>query len=61
MTGVLALAESHISIHTWPEHNLATVDIFMCGRSDPLKACNFIIDSFKTKNFKLKLHNRGLL
>ena len=34
VTGVLLLAESHISIHTWPEHDLAAVDIFMCGKTD---------------------------
>ena len=31
ITGVLAIAESHISIHTWPEYNYASVDIFSCG------------------------------
>jgi S-adenosylmethionine decarboxylase len=31
VTGVALLAESHISIHTWPEHALAAVDIFVCG------------------------------
>jgi S-adenosylmethionine decarboxylase len=32
VTGVALLAESHISIHTWPEHAYAAIDIFMCGR-----------------------------
>lgn len=32
VTGVLLLAESHISIHTWPEHQYAAIDIFMCGK-----------------------------
>ncbi|MCP2041374.1 S-adenosylmethionine decarboxylase [Neisseria sp. HSC-16F19] len=32
ITGMLLLAESHISIHTWPEHGHAAVDIFVCGR-----------------------------
>lgn len=32
VTGVVLLAESHISIHTWPEHGVAAVDLFVCGR-----------------------------
>ena len=37
-TGVVLLAESHISIRTWPETGLAAVDIFMCGGSAPERA-----------------------
>lgn len=38
VTGVAMLAESHISIHTWPEFGSACVDIFMCGASSDLEA-----------------------
>ena len=35
VTGVVLLAESHITIHTWPEHGFAAADIFMCGGAQP--------------------------
>jgi len=42
VTGVVLLAESHISIHTWPECGFAAVDIFMCGESQPERALEVI-------------------
>jgi S-adenosylmethionine decarboxylase len=44
VTGVVLLAESHISIHTWPESGLAVADIFMCGLADPGRALKVLID-----------------
>jgi S-adenosylmethionine decarboxylase len=38
ITGVLLLAESHVSIHTWPEAGFAAIDIFMCGTAAPQRA-----------------------
>src|SRR4030066_2254516 len=39
ITGVALITESHISIHTWPEHKYAAVDIFICGKNiDPYLA-----------------------
>lgn len=38
VTGVALLAESHISIHSWPEHGYAAIDIFLCGRRHDLGA-----------------------
>lgn len=38
VTGVALLAESHISIHSWPEHGYAAVDIFLCGAAPALDA-----------------------
>lgn len=42
VTGVLLLKESHISIHTWPEHGFAAVDVFMCGSARPELAVDVI-------------------
>jgi S-adenosylmethionine decarboxylase len=53
ITGVIVLAESHISIHTWPEKNYAAIDIFMCGTCDPEVAVDHItsqINSFVKKD-----------
>lgn len=38
ITGVALLAESHISIHSWPEHGYAALDFFLCGRANDIEA-----------------------
>ncbi len=43
VTGVALLAESHISIHTWPEHGYAAVDIFLCTQQQDLEAALAVI------------------
>jgi S-adenosylmethionine decarboxylase len=50
ITGVLLLAESHISIHTWPEHAYAAVDIFMCGHVVPERALHLIEQGLGTES-----------
>ncbi|MCE3262580.1 MAG: speD [Pseudoduganella sp.] len=47
VTGVVLLAESHISIHTWPESGFAAADIFMCGASQPHVALEVIEDALQ--------------
>jgi len=42
VTGVVMLAESHISIHTWPEEGMAAVDVYTCGSNDAPIACSII-------------------
>lgn len=46
ITGIACLAESHISVHTWPEQQFAAFDIFMCGTSNPTIAIDIIKDYF---------------
>ena len=50
VTGVCLVAESHLSIHTWPEHGFAAVDIFMCGKEGfPEKARAYIRTALEGK------------
>lgn len=46
ITGVACLAESHISVHTWPEDHYAAFDVFMCGDTKPELATQILIDHF---------------
>lgn len=53
VTGVILLAESHISIHTWPEYKSAAVDIFCCSGLKPAeKTYKILIKKFKPNNHK---------
>ena len=44
VSGVVILAESHITIHTWPEEKYCAIDVFMCGNCDPINTLEY----FKT-------------
>jgi S-adenosylmethionine decarboxylase len=49
VSGVAVLAESHISIHTWPEAGYAALDVFMCGKADPDKCVPVLREAFAAK------------
>ncbi|MFH2105984.1 MAG: adenosylmethionine decarboxylase [Candidatus Micrarchaeota archaeon] len=59
VTAIVLLSESHISIHTWPEHNYAGLDIFTCGPKDPKKSLKYIQEKFKFTKTTLIEFNRG--
>lgn len=59
VSGVAVLAESHISIHTWPERDYAALDIFMCGNTKPENAIPIFKDAFNTENIQTTEHLRG--
>ena len=61
VTGVAILAESHISIHTWPEHDYIALDIFMCGNSDPQTALDWLTEFFEPKKVETQLVKRNTL
>ncbi len=58
VTGVMLLAESHISIHTWPEDDYAAIDIFMCGQANVEIAAAEIIKQFEPKASQSTLVSR---
>ena len=62
ITGIVSIAESHISIHTWPEFGYAAVDIFSCGQSFKEQiSADILINGLKCKNPKITRIERGLM
>lgn len=62
VSGVVIIAESHISIHTWPEYGYAAVDLFTCGtKCDTRKAYNYLRTAFESKKSSYNELQRGLL
>jgi S-adenosylmethionine decarboxylase len=61
VSGVLVLAESHISIHTWPERDFAAIDIFMCGECDPHLSVPVLREAFQPGRVVLSEQRRGLV
>ncbi len=59
ITGIAVLAESHISIHTWPEIDYIALDVFLCGSCDPHKAVPVLRKFFAPKKIKVTEHYRG--
>ncbi|MDA0676099.1 MAG: adenosylmethionine decarboxylase [Proteobacteria bacterium] len=60
VSGVVVLAESHISIHSWPERNYAAIDIFMCGECDPTDALPILREAFGPSRMEVAEHRRGV-
>ena len=60
VTAIALLAESHISIHTWPESNYSAVDIFTCGKNMmPKLASQYLIESLMAKEHALRVIERN--
>lgn len=59
VTGVAMLAESHMSIHTWPELDYMALDIFMCGNSNPHLALEKLNEVFQPKRMNVTECKRG--
>ena len=61
ISGVAVLAESHISVHTWPERGYAAFDVFMCGGAEPRKALSVLKAAFNPGRIVIGEHKRGVL
>src|SRR6516162_11577591 len=59
VSGVAVLAESHISIHSWPEAGYAALDVFMCGEARPHLAIDILRREFGARDVVVKEHLRG--
>jgi S-adenosylmethionine decarboxylase len=59
VSGIVLIAESHISIHTFPEKGFASVDIFSCKEFDVEQAADVIISELKAKTYEKNMFNRG--
>jgi S-adenosylmethionine decarboxylase len=62
ISGMVVIAESHLSIHTWPEYAYAAVDIFTCGDIiKPEVAASFLIEKFESRSPSIVELKRGIL
>ena len=60
VTGVALLAKFHISIHTWPEHRYAALDLFLCGNSHDIDAVLKLLDlAFEPTEVRTQTTARG--
>ena len=60
VTAIALLAESHISIHTWPESNYSAVDIFTCGRNMlPELASKYLIEALQAEEHSMRVIERN--
>lgn len=59
ISGVAVLAESHISVHTWPEKGYAAFDVFMCGDAKPELSIEVFKRAFKPAHVNIHEHLRG--
>ena len=60
ITLVLILAESHLSIHTWPEESLIAIDLFSCGAIDGQRVLTELTEALHLDNVSMTLIDRGL-
>jgi len=61
VSGVVVVEESHLSIHTWPEHGYAAVDFFTCGDCVPEQAHQVLFEGLEARTAEVMHVTRGML
>ncbi len=61
VSGVVIIQESHLTIHTWPEHRYAAIDIFTCGPLELEAGITSLLSAFQAKRHWLRELERGLV
>jgi S-adenosylmethionine decarboxylase len=59
VTATATLAESHVAIHTWPEHGYFAADLFFCGSLDPLRSIDSIVNGLRAGEVRTRELKRG--
>lgn len=60
VSGVVIISESHLTIHSFPEHGYASIDVYTCGNLDPNKASNYIAKELDAKSKEVVELPRGM-
>lgn len=61
VSGVVVIQESHFTIHTWPEHRYASIDLFTCGeRINPWVAFDYLTEKLRCDNVEYRDLSRGI-
>jgi S-adenosylmethionine decarboxylase len=62
LSGVIVIAESHLTIHTWPEYAFASVDVYTCGNEvNPWRAYRYLVKNLRARNVTAMEMKRGVL
>ncbi|WP_371260750.1 adenosylmethionine decarboxylase [Bradyrhizobium sp. WSM2793] len=60
VSAIALLAESHMTLHTWPERSYAAADVFVCGDRDPATAVPILVDAFQPERSDVRRFRRGV-
>jgi S-adenosylmethionine decarboxylase proenzyme len=59
VTAMIFIAESHFSLHTWPEHGYVAFDVLTCGVMVPERAIDYLKEFFRAKSVEVRIFSRG--